>query len=324
MRRFCEQALRPAARAAWATSLVCILALAGCSTPDLKPFADASRAASTGVNAGGDLAIQPLTRMTLWDGTTFVPPSDPNHASKEILKSWEIRRKAMDAVLVYSASLVAINEASARRKANATELVDSVKQLAGAVPGIDVVTNAAGDLTVTTIATTVEVKAYRDMRKAVEAADPAIQEIAKVLKQDFVELSNLFESPLLNESIQVSGSLRPVKMVYEKLQDRREQQRKAVAEDPCNPTLGNELARLDALSAAVEQDLNRFRTEKARIEESLADGKAVFAATIATIDAWASAHTDLVKSLEQNRAPNLVLLVARAEELKEIVDRVRQ
>ena len=174
--------------------VACLLFLASGATPDLKPFAEASKALSTSVTTGGDLAIKPLARMPVWDGTKYVQPDDPQHPAKVLGASWEIRRKTMDAVLVYSASLAAINDAAAHRKENATELVSSVKQLASAVPTLGTGVSAAGDLVVFGLGTYVEIKAWHDMRKAVESADPAIQLVAKALKKDFAGLSNEFES----------------------------------------------------------------------------------------------------------------------------------
>lgn len=307
-------------------SLLCLVVLAGCTTPDLTPFADAGKAVSTGVNTAGDLAIKPLTHMALWDSKSnkYVEPDDPSHPAKKLQESWELRRRAMDAVLVYSASLAEISQASARRKQNAAELVDSVKQLASAVPGITAVPTAAGDLVVTVASAGIEVKAWHDMGKAVRAADPAIQLVATMLKKDFAGLSKLFQDQRKADLLHVVLDLRPVENVYGKLLEQRENLRKAVAKDPCDLSKGGDLARLDTLMAGVEQDRNRRLSEKAQIQASLADGQAVFAAADAALDAWASAHKGLVKSLEQNRAPNLALLVARAEELKAIVDRIRK
>jgi hypothetical protein len=291
-------------------TLVCIVLLASCATHDLTSFAEASKALSTSVNTGGDLAIKPLARMPLWANGNLVQPDDPSHPSKALEASWEGRRKAMEAVLVYSASLAAINEASAHRKENAAELVGSVKQLASAVPSLGVGASAAGDLVVFGLGVYTEIKAWHDMRQAVQAADPAIQLVAKALKLDFTELSNEFESKQRDQIIQKVNALRPVVRVHQALQKQRDIQRTRVADAPSDTTLGAELARLDGLIAAVEVDLNKLQSEKGKIEAALAEGKEFFATTIKAIDAWASAHADLVKSFEQERPPNLALLGA--------------
>ena len=304
--------------------LTCLLLLTSCATPDLKPFAEASKTLSASVNRGGDLAIKPLVRMPIWDGTKYVQPEDAKHPAKALAASWEIRRKAMDAVLIYSSSLVAISEAAANRKGNATELVGSVKQLASAVPALGTGLSAAGDLVVFGLGTYVEIKAWHNMRKAVESADPAIQLVAKALKKDFTELSNEFESKPNDHLIQIDFALRPVNRIHDALTTQREAQRNQVAGAPGDAALGTELVRLDGLLTAVNVDLNKLQSEKNRIEEFRADGVEFFASAIKATDAWAAAHADLVKCFEERRTPNLALLAARAEELKGIVENLKK
>ena len=305
-------------------TLACLVMLASCTTPDLRPFAEASKTLSTSVNTGGDLTIKPLARMPLWANGTLVQPDDPNHPARALAVSWEDRRKAIDAVLVYSASLAEINETSAHRKEHAAALVGSVQQLAAAVPSLQVGASAAGDLVVFGLATSIEVKAWHDMRQAVQAADPAIQLVAKALNHDFTELSNLFESKQRDQIIQTTAALRPVDRVYQALQKQRNIQRARVAEAPANTALGTELARLDGLFADVAVDWHKLQSEKSKTEESLAEGKEFFATTIQAVDAWAGAHADVVQAFAQARTPNLALLGARAEELREIVDRLKK
>lgn len=308
----------------FALTLVVLVLLAGCTISDLRPFADASKTLSSSVNTGGDLAIKPLARMAIWDGTKYVQPEDPKHPGKTLAASWELRRKAMDAVLVYSASLAAISEAAAHRKENASSLVGSVKQLASAVPAIGTGVSAAGDLVVFGLGTYVEIKAWHDLRKAVESADPAIQLIAKALRKDFGELSNEFESKPNDQLIQLGVAMRPVSRLRDALASQRDTQRDRVAGAAGDPALGAELARLEGLLAPVDAELNQLRSEKARIERFRAEGVEFFTSAGNAVDAWATAHSDLVDSMKQQRAPNLALLAARAEELKEIVDKLRK
>ncbi len=72
---------------------------------------------------------------------------------------------------------------------------------------------------------------------------------------------------------------------------------------------------------AAERD--KLRSAKMQIEVQLIDGKRFFATAISAVDAWANAHADLVKAFQENRAPNLVLVAARAQELKQIIDNLR-
>lgn len=318
---------RPARRsglAAMMATLVCALLFVGCTTPDLKPFADASKSLSMSVKTGGDLAIKPLARIPLWDGEKYVQPSATNHPAKALAASWENRRHTMDAVLVYSTSLAAINDAAAHRKENATELVNSVQGLCSAVPGFGAAFNSAGDLIVKGLEITVEIKAWHDMRRAVKAADPAIQLVAEALKKDFAVLSTTFQLQVGDQLIQKSAESFPIEVVYLPLQSQRDAQREAVARAPADATVGAELDRLDRLMDAVKVDLDRLQSDRDNLVASREDGKEFFAAAIEAVAAWASAHAELVKSFEEQRTPNLALLAARAQELNEIVGNLKK
>jgi hypothetical protein len=303
--------------------LVFLTSLSGCATPDLKPFADSTTTVGLSVKTGGDLAIVPLKRKPLWDGSRFVQPDEAGHPAKPLEESWLLRRKTMDAVTTYSASLAAISEAAAQRRQNAADLVGSVKQLAGAVPGINVGASAAGDLVISGLGVYLEVKAWHNMRKAVAAADPAIQEIAKILRKDLAALSDEFESKQRDQIIQMTVALRPVDRYYQNLLTARTAQRTRVEADPSDVAAGNELSRLDTLLAGVTPERTAMLEQRERVEQDLADGKGFFLAALDAVDAWAQAHQDLENAFEQKRSPNLSLLMARAQELQILVQNLR-
>ena len=304
-------------------TFVALLTLSGCATPDLAPFAAASSTLASSVKQGGNLAINPITQRSVWVGDQLVPPSDENHPGKALREQWDARLKTMDAVIVYSASLAAINEASARRKENATQLVDSVKKLASAVPGVNVGAGPAGDLMISGLGMLVEVKAWHDMGKAVAAADPAIQKIAEIIAKDMASLRDLFESPIRADIARVSNALRPVQRTYTALQSARESARANIVSDVNSSANGDALTRLDALAEGVQPELDVLRDERKELENRLAGGREFFDAAINGIEAWAQTHTDLAESFKENRRPSLVLLIARAEELSGIITELR-
>jgi hypothetical protein len=300
-----------------------VLLLSGCTTPDLKPFAEASKTLSVSVNKGGDLAIKPLAKMPIWVKDGLVEPGDPAHPYTALQAQWTERQNVMEAVLVYSASLEAISDAAAHRNENATELVGSVQQLASAVPGYGAAFNSAGTLVVKGLEITVEVKAWHDMRRAVEAADPAIQLVARGIKLDFTEISHLYEAPLNDQLAKLGASIRPVVRFEHALREQRDAQRKLVETDPSDSVKGAELARLDGLYATAVADLNQIRSGREKVEDEIAQGKEFFASAIQAVDAWAGANAELVKAFKDQRTPNFTLLIARAEELKEIVNQLK-
>jgi hypothetical protein len=169
----------------------------------------------------------------------------------------------------------------------------------------------------------IEVKAWHNMRKAVAAADPAIQEIAKILRKDLAALSNEFESKQRDQIIQMTVALRPVDRYYQNLLTARTAQRTRVETDPSDVAAGNELSRLDTLLAGVTPERTAMLEKRERVEQDLADGKGFFLAALDAVDAWAQAHQDLENAFEQKRSPNLSLLVARAQELQLLVQNIR-
>ena len=304
-------------------AVISLLTFSGCATPDLAPFAAASSTLASSVKHGGNLAIHPITQQSVWIEDQFVPPNDDNHPGKALREQWNIRLKTMDAVIVYSASLAAINEASAKRKENATQLVESVRKLASAVPGVNVGAGPAGDLMISGLGMLVEVKAWHDMAKAVASADPAIQKIAEIIAKDMASLQDLFESPIRTDIIRASNALRPVERTYTALQKSRETLRANIAVDPNSSNTADALTRLDNLVAGVQPELESLREQRKELENTLATGKEFFDAAINGITAWAQTHSDLARAFKENRRPSLVLLIARAEELNGIITELR-
>ena len=229
----------------------------------------------------------------------------------------------MDAVLVYSASLEEISDAAAHGEESATELMGPLQQLASAVPGYGAAINGAGALVVEGLKTTVEVKAWHNMRRAVEAANPAVQLVARGIKQDLVEISHLYEAPLNDQLAGLGASMRPVARFEQALRQQRDAQRKLVEADPGDSAKGAELARLDGLYATAWADLNQIRSERAKAEEQIALGKEFFASAVQAVDAWAAANADLVKAFKDHRTPDVTLLLARAQELNDMVSQLK-
>lgn len=319
-----RQRLMPGDFGGFVIILLLALLVSGCATPNLKPFADASSTLSISVKRGGDLAIKPLAKTPIWVNNDLVPPGDSKHPYKKLEDSWELRQKAMDAVLIYSTSLDAINEAAAHREENAEALVNSVQQLASAVPGYGAAFNSFGTLVVKGLKITVEVKAYHDMRQAVEAADPAIQLVARRLIEDFTELSNLFVAPLNEQLSNSENSVRPLKRYVKELEKRRDALRKEVEGAPGNSGKGIELARFEALYAPAAAELKQILSDRGKVEDNIAQGKEFFANVKLAVDAWAAAHAELVKAFKDQRMPSFALLAARAEELKETVSQLKR
>lgn len=297
----------------------------GCQTPDLKPFASATTSVAAGIVQGGDLALREMARAPAMVDDLVVAPGAENHPAKRIGAEWEIRRRGAEAILVYSSALAAIGDAAANRKANATELVKSVRQLAEAVPGVGVVSNVAGSVTVSLAGIGVEIKAWRDLGQAVRNADKAIAIVAEVFRADLQTMSNLhagFHTKQISLA-RLAPEFRALDDLYKTLRKEQQARRDAVKAAPADAAPGNDLARLDALIAGVERDLNPRLALIARHRAALAEGTDFYQSAIRGVDAWAAAHRDLADAFTQKRAPNLALLLARAQEIQGLLQEIK-
>lgn len=302
--------------------VITALALAGCQTPDLKPFATTSSAVTASINQGGDQIIELIAQQPAYTPEgNIVRPDSPEHPVFRLEAEWKKRRAAADAICTYSGSLASIGQASANRRANAAALYDSVKDLAASIPGLGTGVSAAGNLMISTLDGFVEVKAWHDMGKAVKSADSAVQAIAGYLQKDMESLALLHESVYQNKVTLAEGDKRygALRLLEKALREKQDQQRDVVKNNPGDPTAGNELARINSLLADVQRDLTGRRAEIASIENSIRSGRQFYAAAAKAIGTWAAAHADLVKAFEQKRPPNLALLATRAEELNALL-----
>jgi hypothetical protein len=292
--------------------------LAGCQTPDLKPFASATAGVTASIAQGGDLAIKQIAREPAIVDNDVVDPDAPNHPAKAIATEWETRRRAAEAILAYSGALAAIGDAAANRKANATALFDSVKQLESAVPGVSHGSNTAGNLLISAASGIVEIKAWRDMGDAVKNADAAIGIIAGVFRKDLELMAKLHAGFHTNQITQakVAAEYRQLIRLHEALRKEQQTKRANLAGAPGDANAGTELARIDALITGVEHDLNPRLAAIARHRAALAEGATFYKSAIDGVEAWAAAHHDLAQAFEQKRTPNIALLIARAQEIQ--------
>lgn len=290
----------------------------GCQTPDLKPFAQASAAVATGIALGGDLALQPIAREPAFVGNEFVGPDAPNHPVHALAAEWQRRRRAAEAILAYSSSLAAIGDAATHRMANATQLLQSVQQLAAAVPGVSLGSNAAGNLMITALSDAVEVKAWRDMAAAVRNADAAVAVIAAVIQQDLKAMGDLHAGYHKTQIAiaKTAQEFRELSRLQDALRAEQQAKRTALAGLPGDAGIGAELSRISTLIGSVERDLQPQLAAVARHRTALLNGADFYAAAAAAVGAWAAAHHDLVRAFEDRRAPNVAVLLVRAEEIQ--------
>jgi hypothetical protein len=157
--------------------------LTACKVPDLKPFSDATTAMVTALKQGFEASRSSLSAAadTANDDTTF-----KTHLV-ELDAKWKPTREALSALVAYSDSLAALAEAGKKGPETMARLTGAIGDLAkavGAIPipaaGVEIVNKVGAKL--------IEMQASRDIRKAVAAANDAIELMAPILKDTFADL----------------------------------------------------------------------------------------------------------------------------------------
>ena len=301
------------------------LLAAGCATPSLTGFSDASTTLASAVKTGGELAIAPLATQPVWNPVKkeYVLPGEEEHPFEELDAQWQKRRQAMDAVLVYSASLEAISSAAANRKQNAEALVGAVGQLAESV-GYGA-TAEAGKIVITKgLETIVEVKAWHDMRRAVREADGAIQKLGPVIQSNLLALMTQHQANVML-ALSANRTTNFTALAQEKiLIESRNAQRTNVVAAISDAAAGAELTRLEGLLATVRGEADRARADNASLQETKRTGREFFESAAQGVEAWARSHGEIAKAFEEKRTPNLALLIARAEEIRAVVEEIKK
>ena len=164
---------------------VWLCALTACRVPDLKPFSDATAEMATLLKKGFEQSETALAGAaeTADDTEAF------NDKVKELRKVWTPTRQALSSLVDYSDSLSALAESGAKGKETMARLTGTINELASAVGALPAA--SAANLVQAVGGKIIEMQAAGDIRKAVGKAGEAVDIIAPILKQNFVDLRNL-------------------------------------------------------------------------------------------------------------------------------------
>jgi hypothetical protein len=173
-----------------------------CGGPDLKPFSDATAEMSALVQSGFEktqAALQAAATSGGEPGAEVKCPKDGSDKSfrcqsKALDEAWEPTKTAMTSLVDYSDSLTALAESGDKGKETAGKLVDSVGGLASAVgsftgPFASGATEAAKEI----LGKVIQMRAERDIRKAVSQAASAVDRLAPLLSSNFKGLAVIHE-----------------------------------------------------------------------------------------------------------------------------------
>lgn len=296
-------------------SLVCvgllgILLNSGCRLPDVGPFVEGTAQLKGAVAAGG-AAVEQELRFTFSD----TAQADALHVN------WEARNKAMTALLRYAQSLDAIVAAGNAGAESAGKVADSVKGLAEAagiaIPGSAAAVAIATDTVKFLYGQIATVRAAGQLAAALEEAQPAIERVAQLMRNDLADLAVVTQAADAVQIVNLAAE-------YNKLSSDRKSILQAMKNlNPAVVADRDEYAALTGLLAALKPRYDTYQQELKAVEDRRKSALAVIDATGRALDEWAAAHADLASAVRHKRLASAQSLVSAAVELRDLVKRMR-
>lgn len=332
------------------------LVLAGCGTvPDLQPFAGSTAQLASSVRGAGKSAIADARSLVevYRDDARLVrreegpaaaealekSVADLGAATEKLESAWVANVKLMAAVEGYSTSLAQIAAAGKSGKASATAVGDSLKSLleaAGtAFPGGDAVLGLAAKA----FGHVAEARAAASLEKALAEAQPAIDEVARLLTANLADLGKINRG-LARELVNIHtdatraqfnvgrerGLLRVAVEAHDEL--RKEVQNALKNPDPA--AREKALTELARRSRQLEDIIAVSRAKLAPVEAAMAEARArgerqgrFITATIVATEEWAVYHRRLLAALRDKQVPGAQALMAAANDVRELLNLIR-
>jgi hypothetical protein len=292
-----------------------LLGAAGCHTPDIAPFVDATVQLRSAIAASGSSVESELRLMS--DGADY---ADQLHSK------WPVRVGAADALVSYASSLKGIVDAGEKGSASAQSLADSLKALSGAA-GIAV--PPAGAATVAADAASfvyghiARVQAAKSLKEALVNAQPAIERIAACLIEDFKDMHGI----LLAANTDIRQKLQTDHNVEFGFRNSLLVEQNHLYAKGIASLSTEEKAKLLELGRLLEST-NAWHgpLEKAMetSEQRLHAGLQVLTGAESAIREWAYTHEQLTLAVKDNRTVDTKYIATSAGELRDLIKRMRE
>jgi len=307
--------------------IFCLLVLttAGCQMPNVQPFADATAQLRQAVITTGNLTIAAM-RATPYtdDESNVIPLNSENHPANRLTDIWAERTRAMDTLVNYSDSLAQVVDAGKSAEKTASNLVNSISNIADTMTGGEGFSDETGALATLIVKYGVQLKAAHAVDQAVTAAHPVVAGIGKIVKKDLSSLAILYNNEyvdILDNIDEEYGVRNTYRMdLIKKVTVARVDMLEA---DFSNESVA-EVSKIEKLLAATEKDHQEFTAKMQAAKTNHHEGQRAFATAINAVDFWIAAHKELHLAIRENRRPNVQLLLTAIQEVKIAVDNVRE
>jgi hypothetical protein len=292
------------------------LVISGCQVPNVEPFAQATFELRRAVIEGGAVTAETMAAIPPMN---IVTP--PKQDAVQLVEVWQERVKLMDVLLGYSDALAGVAAAGNDAQQTAAALGSSIGQLAALVPTTGAAVEAGVQLGQILVQTGIQIQSYRNLAQAIGAADPVLTKVATYLAADLDDLRRLY----LNASQSLEGALDELfgkrESQRKRLLAKRDELRDAMART-FNDTNAEQVKKIEELLAYMEPEHQLYVQQREVLLQKRRATLQMFEQAKQGVHAWVHAHQELRLAIEQNRRPNVRLLLGTAQDIQEAVDRI--
>ncbi|MBI1842321.1 MAG: hypothetical protein HYR88_15905 [Verrucomicrobia bacterium] len=301
--------------------------LAGCQTPDLRPFRDSTAQIHSSVLEAKDLFLEEQERVK-----DLVPDAAKATLEKQIevfKTNWAARVNVMESMVKYASSLASVAEAPDKSKTALEGVGQSVSELAIAAGPYAPAVEGAKDIALELIDLANRVRAVKQLKKAVLTTDKDMQRVARILSADFgimrreledkqSSIRNLMDDPL-------SQQLQARRQVEKRVGALAEKLTENLRGQPLNNAVGGFNQDMSETQKYLEESDKWYLPHKARVElaeRQLTEHVKLFRDTEAALAQWGKAHGELTRALQEGLAPDWTLLRQSADRIEKSIRKI--
>jgi len=294
--------------------LFTVAAVSCTSLPDIGPFVNATYELKSAVAESGSTVASELWYIND-GGTTF---------ANDLTQAWKARNHAFTAIAAYADSLQEIVNSGQKGADAAGELADSVKGLAEAagvaLPGSPAAVAVATDAIKLIVENINKARAAKSLADAMVKADPAVEEIVRLITADFKELDELFllANKMVENQFRTSYNER---LGYRKgLEDFIQQTNVVNASEKDL----NKLIQVNELLQGTDGWYAEYQQGLKDINNRLRLGRALIQTADASLKQWINAHRQVAIGLQNRQSVSVQSLVEATSEIHELIRKVRE
>lgn len=278
--------------------------IVGCTTPNVKPFAEFTNTIVTGFKVGSAKGVASLNLADESAKATFLE------------NELKVRYELLDALLMFSIELAKIQSDSDRSKESVRQVSNAASQLAmtlssGISAPVTVLANKLAD-------EALEIREFHLISKALKGIDPLVEEIANLLEEDIQSVRNIYIDSMTDAYNKKEEMAEDT--LDEDLEKRIQLLQDEIAEDSPDPEAVSIFTAIYPVWKDQQQKRESLLEDSKTIRVEQKKGDALYTSVKAAIVAWFKAYKDLASAFEENRQVNFTELYLKAQEIKTLID----